>query len=219
MRLGSRLPKQFVEVAGHPMITHSIKAFEASAPIQAIIVVLPEERPSFVDEEIRSEKIVSVTSGGPTRQASLSEGLTCLPEGTGVVLIHDAARPMVTPELVERVVEGVADEFVGAICGLPVEDALKEVSSEGEITSARRREGLWRAQTPQAFLRRPLEESLARADAEGIAGDDCSEIVTRAGYKVRAVMGDPLNIKVTFKRDLILCEKLLGGRAAGSESK
>lgn len=217
MRLGSRLPKQFVEVAGHPMIKHSIKAFEASALVDAVVVVLPEERPTFVDEELRSEKIASVTSGGAARQTSLAEGLACLPEESAIVLVHDAARPMITPALIQRVIEGVGNEFVGAVCGLPVEDAVKEVSAQGEIISTRRREGLWRAQTPQAFLRGPLEDSLARADAEGIVCDDCSEMVTRAGYKVRAVMGDPLNIKVTVKRDLILCEKLLAGRSAGSE--
>jgi 2-C-methyl-D-erythritol 4-phosphate cytidylyltransferase len=178
------------------------------------VVVVPEALREGLEAPLRGprgSKVVAVTGGGGLRQESLARGLACVPPGVEIVAVHDAARPMVTSAVIDGVVAGVADGFDGAVAAVPVDDAIKEVAEGGEILEPRSRGGLWRAQTPQAFVRACLETALARALADGIACDDCSEMATRVGYRVRVVPGDPRNIKVTRPGDLDLCERLLGG--------
>lgn len=212
-RLGGEVPKQFLDLAGDPLLVHSLSTFQGSQRVDAIVVVLPESRPRFIDEMIALPKVCSVTNGGETRQASLGQGLQCLPDETDVVMVHDAARPLMRDSLVHRVLEGLVEgSFHGAIPGIPIEDSIKEVSISKQVLRTRAREGIWRAQTPQAFLRGPLEDSLARADAEYFLADDCSELLLRAGYTVVAVDGDSWNLKVTRPLDLALCERILESR-------
>jgi 2-C-methyl-D-erythritol 4-phosphate cytidylyltransferase len=124
-RFGSPVVKQFLDLAGRPMLAHALLAFEQSPRVTATVVVLPRERPAFVDDELTGfPKVWSVTDGGPTRQASLGEGLICLPDGTDIVLVHDAARPAVQLSLIARVIGGLDDAYDGAGPALPVEDAL-----------------------------------------------------------------------------------------------
>jgi 2-C-methyl-D-erythritol 4-phosphate cytidylyltransferase len=208
-RLGSTVPKQFIDLGGRPVLTHALLAFEATDEVDATVVVLPDERPAFIDRELLLPKITSVTAGGPTRQASLGEGLICLPDETDVVLVHDAARPLVEPALIRRVIDGIDASHDGAIPAVPVADALKEVTAEGLVVGRRPRVGVWRAQTPQGFRRECIEDALARADSDGVVCEDCSEMAVRAGYRVQVVAGDPRNLKVTRKEDLRLIEALL----------
>jgi 2-C-methyl-D-erythritol 4-phosphate cytidylyltransferase len=223
VRFGADVAKQFLDLAGQPMLTHALAAFERSPEVAATIVVLPVERPPFVDLALGGlAKLASVTNGGPTRQASLSEGLVCLPDETEIVLVHDAARPAVQPSLIARVVDALGDDeddldvpYDGAIPAIPVDDALKEVTEEGLVVGRRARAGLWRAQTPQGFRRECLEDALARADAEGILCEDCAEMAVRAGYRIRTVPGDPTNLKATRREDLRLLEALLAGSLDG----
>lgn len=215
-RIGG-VPKQFLDVGGRPMLVHSLLALEATARVSAVVVVLPEVSPPFVGEAIALPKVRSVAIGGSTRQASLGEGLICIPDETAVVLVQDAARPLLTPGLVDRVLDGFDGSCEGVVCAIPVDDALKSVSlADQTVLESRSRSSLWRAQTPQAFLRACLEDSLARADARGLASEDCSEMAVRAGYKVRVVRGDRGNLKVTEQEDLRLCEALLAGPRPGS---
>jgi 2-C-methyl-D-erythritol 4-phosphate cytidylyltransferase len=195
------------------MFVHPLEALDRAARVSAIVVVLPEERPDFVDEHLSKEKICSIANGGASRQVSLGQGLECLPEETTVVLVHDAARPLLDRRLIDRVLDGFDGSFHGVISAIPMDDSIKEVSDAREILSARARRSLWRAQTPQAFLRDSLEDALARADAEGIDCDDCSELLTRAGYRVKVVEGDPWNLKVTRPKDVSLAEAILAARA------
>lgn len=210
-RVGGDLPKQFLELGDSPMFVHPLRTLSNCALVDAIVVVVPEVRPAFLDDEFGVPKVVSVTSGGVTRQDSLGEGLVCVPDQTAIVIVHDAARPLVREALVERVLGALDDSREGAIAALPVSDALKEVSS-GEILGGRSRSGLWRAQTPQAFHRAALEEAVTRAQADGFVCDDCAEMVFRAGYRVRVVEGDSDNIKVSSPADLRLCEAILAAR-------
>lgn len=212
-RLGSAVAKQFLDLAGRPMLAHALLAFERTPEVTATVVVLPPDRPAFVDHELTTlPKVWSVTDGGPTRQASLGEGLVCLPDESDIVLVHDAARPAVQPSLVARVLDGLDATYDGAVPAIPIEDALKEVTNEGLVVGRRSRAGLWRAQTPQGFRRECIEDALARADAEGILCEDCAEMAVRAGYRVRVVPGDPGNLKATRMEDLRLLEALLAGR-------
>jgi 2-C-methyl-D-erythritol 4-phosphate cytidylyltransferase len=129
--------------------------------------------------------------------------------GATVIAVHDAARPLVTTAIVEEVVGGVSGEFDGAIAAIPLDDAIKEVGDAGAIVRPLSRVGLWRAQTPQAFRRACIEASIEQAVAEGVACDDCSEMATRAGYRVRVVAGSPRNVKITRPGDIELCRALL----------
>lgn len=206
-------PKQFLDLAGRPMFVHPLEALEQAEAVAAIVVVLPEERPDFVEEHLSKDKICSITNGGASRQASLGQGLECLPEQTAVVLVHDAARPLLDQKLIHRVLSGFDGAFHGVVSAVPMDDSVKEVSEGREILSARMRRSLWRAQTPQGFLRDSLEDALARADADGVECDDCSELLTRSGYRVKVVEGDPWNLKVTRPRDVSLAEAILAARA------
>jgi len=211
-RMGQELPKQFLDLGGRPVLLHSLEALESCRDVDATVVVLPDTRPSFIDSEIDLPKVCSVAIGGETRQSSLSQGLVCLPEQTDVVLVQDAARPLVTRALISKVLSGIDGAFHGAIAALPMEDAIKEVAESDEILGSKTKQGLWRAQTPQVFLRASLEDALARADANGIETEDCSELLVRAGYRVKAIEGDPSNIKVTRPEDLRICESILASR-------
>jgi 2-C-methyl-D-erythritol 4-phosphate cytidylyltransferase len=211
-RAGGDVPKQFLDLAGQPMLAHPLGALSASESIASIVVVLPEARPPFIEEELKLPKITSLAVGGATRQASLAEGLVCLPEDSSIVLVHDAARPLLTTGLIERVLDGLEESVDGAICAVPLDDALKEVTADGEVVGNLPRRGAWRAQTPQVFSRKSLDEALALADSEQRICDDCSEMLIRAGFRVRAVKGEPWNIKVTTKADLNLAEKILMSR-------
>lgn len=212
-RMPNGLQKQFVDLAGKPLITHSLLAIESAPEVDATVVVLPADRPAFIDQEINLPKVCSVTTGGNSRQSSLSQGLVCLPEQTEIVVVHDAARPLVRPTLFSKVVNGMQSGEHGCVTGLPMDDAVKEVSASGEVYGGRTKRGLWRAQTPQAFVRSSLDDALARADAEGVEAEDCSELLVTAGYRVSIVEGDVWNIKVTRPKDLWLCESIL---ASGS---
>lgn len=211
-RAGGDLPKQFLQLGDRPMMSHSLAALAGADEVASIVVVLPSERPSFIEDELNHEKITSIAEGGPTRQASLAEGLICIPDEASVVLVHDAARPLLTTGLTSRVLNGLSDHFDGAISAIRMEDALKEVTGVGEVVRGLPRRGLWRAQTPQAFERSALEDSLSRADAEGRVCEDCSEMLVRSGYRIRAVPGEVSNLKVTTMADLKLAETLLGAR-------
>lgn len=210
-RVGAETPKQFLDIDGDPMVQHSLTAFDSCDDIASIIVVIPDG----ADVELRASKLIAVVAGGETRQASLGQGLIALPDEAEMVAVHDAARPLVRPALVSKVIASVGDAD-GAMAALPMEDAVKEVSSEGRVLRSRSRSGLWRVQTPQVFKRGVLEDALAAADAEHFIGDDCADLVLRAGGSVVAVEGDPWNIKVTFLPDVAIAEKVILARRESS---
>lgn len=213
-RAGGLAPKQFLDLAGRPLVAHSLEVFESSLEISSIVLVLPSEHRAYLEEPLDSPKLESIAIGGELRQDSLAQGMVCLPEATDVVLVHDAARPLVTQDLVERVLSGLKPPFDGSICVVDEEDALKEVSPEAEVMGFRSKHGFKRAQTPQAFSRGPMEDAIARVAASGETCEDCSEMLTRAGYRVRTVPGDHWNIKVTRTSDLGLCERILEARGS-----
>lgn len=210
-RFGAGTAKQFMLLAGRPMFVHSLQTLASSPDVETVVVVLPAERPQWVGEELTSPKIWSLAEGGPTRQASLEQALMDLPPYSETVLVHDAARPLLSPELLGTLLKALDASCDGVIPAIPLEDALKLVSEDGEVTSAMDRRGVWRAQTPQVFRRAALEDSVGRSSSVGHQSHDCSEMLTRAGYRVRVVRGDPFNIKVTTASDLRLAELILEG--------
>ncbi|MCW3036834.1 MAG: 2-C-methyl-D-erythritol 4-phosphate cytidylyltransferase [Actinobacteria bacterium] len=220
-RLAGTMPKPFAMLAGTRVLDHSLAALGDAPSVGIVVVVVPEAlRDELGGRLLAMPKVAAVVAGGPSRQESLALGLAGLPgvaAGDGVIVVHDAARPLVTPAIFEDVVRAVSGEFDGAIAAIPVDDALKQVGDGGGIVGPRSRAALWRAQTPQAFRRHCIEASVKQALADGVVCDDCSEMATRAGYRVRVVAGSARNVKITRPGDIELCLALLAGEPVEPE--
>ncbi len=209
-RLGLDRPKAFANLAGRPLLAESLDRLDRCPWVDAIVVAAPadwEEPAILLSEELATTKVVSCVTGGATRAESVRLALADVPEEAAVVLVHDAARPLVDDAVVERVLAPLAEGFDGVVPALPMSDTVKRVES-GVVLETVSREGLLRAQTPQAFIAQALRRALA-----GDPGDatDCASLVEAAGGRVAVVDGDPRLLKVTTPGDLALVEALLGG--------
>jgi 2-C-methyl-D-erythritol 4-phosphate cytidylyltransferase len=208
-RLGGDRPKAFAKLAGRPLLAESLERLERSDWIEEIVVVAPEgwEEPSILlAEELGAGKVRASVAGGATRADSVRAGLAEVPDEAAVVLVHDAARPVLPEEVLERVVGALGDGWEGAVPALPLADTVKRAGAEGEVVETVDRSGLVAVQTPQAFVADVLRRALA---GDG-SGTDCSAFVEAAGGRVRIVEGDPRLLKVTTADDLAVVETLLG---------
>ena len=212
-RLGGDTPKQFLQLVDRPMLCHSLDAFEACEAVDSVVLVVPGA--SFTLPPGMYSKLYVEVTGGATRQESVANGLATLPPTVGVVMVHDAARPLLDVDLIERLLAALDGSCDGVIPGIPLEDSIKRVSGDGRLQSEVDRTGVWRVQTPQVFGREQLEDALARAVSEDEDSPDCSQMLTRAGYRVKVVEGDPINLKVTRRLDLKLAEVYLRARWGG----
>jgi 2-C-methyl-D-erythritol 4-phosphate cytidylyltransferase len=206
-RLGNDRPKAFANLAGRPLLAETLERLEASEWIEALVVAAPEawEEPSILlAEEIGAGKVHAAVTGGATRADSVRAGLAEVPESAVVVVVHDAARPLLGDDVLERVIAGLGDGWDGAVPALPLADTVKRADGEAVVETVDR-EGLYAAQTPQAFL----ADALRRAFAGGHDATDCAGLVEAAGGRVRLVEGDRRLLKVTTPADLELVEALL----------
>ncbi len=200
-RLGLDRPKAFASLNNRPLIAESLERLDGSEWIEGIVVAAPpgwEEPCILVAEEVAAGKVAETVTGGATRTESVRNALAEVPGEATIVLVHDAARPLVTDEVVERVLTAVGDGWDGAVPGLPVSDTLKRVDGEA-VAETVDREGLVVAQTPQGFLADILRRALADGDAS-----DCAALVEAGGGRVRFVLGDRRLLKVTEPADLEL---------------
>jgi len=215
-RFGAALPKQFLHLAGEPVLARTARALLAAPEINGIIVAAPE---AFLEETEKTlsccrKRLLKVVVGGATRQDSVARGIAALPAETDLVVVHDAARPLVEPELVSRCVEAAA-RHGAAILAVEVKDTLKR---EGQgtlvpmIAETLDRRGLWRAQTPQAAKADLLRRAYDLALKEGFQGTDEAMLLERAGIPVALVPGNERNIKITRQEDLAMAEALFGAR-------
>lgn len=202
--------KQYLELAGEPMVLRSLRLFLEHPAFDWVIVALPAEDmaapPLFLPEG------VTVVAGGETRGESVGYGLAAVPESADVVLIHDAARPLVTREVVQRVLDAAASG-VGVVPAVPVADTLKRVAGDGAVVETVDRSALWVAQTPQGFPRRMILDAYRQAAERGTVATDDAALVESAGGRVVVVDGDARNIKITTPPDLELAETILATRA------
>jgi 2-C-methyl-D-erythritol 4-phosphate cytidylyltransferase len=205
-RLGAGGPKAFVEIAGRPMLEWSLDAFRAATTIAEIVVATPPDQ----DERVAEQGVIAV-AGGEHRSESVSNALELC--GEEIVVVHDAARPLVTPELIDVMVEELvaAEDAAAVIAASPVTDTVKEVGDEGRVERTLDRSGLWAVQTPQVFRADTLREALADPDALPAASDDAT-LVERQGGRVVIHSTSPDNIKVTTPSDLRVAELLLRER-------
>ena len=208
-RAGSEELKQFRWVAGKPMLLHSVQTFMAHPDVGTVVVVLPAryagDPPPWLFQCDVDRLLVSI--GGRTRSESVANGLDDLPDEADIVLVHDAARPLVGMRTIERVVEAVRGG-TPAIAALPVVDTLKEATTDGAIVRTVDRASLWRAQTPQGFPRALLVEAHRRAREERIAATDDAALCERLGHVVRVVRGSERALKVTEPGDFARVEAL-----------
>lgn len=216
-RFGNPGGKQLIDAAGRPLMTWSLLAFDAAPSVGHIVVVCPAER----TEEVRRRAVdpfdltvpVSFAPAGDTRQDSTRSGLAEVPETCDFVAIHDGARPLITPEVIEGAVRVLCEdaELDGVVCGQPAVDTLKLVE-DGMILDTPDRSRFWTVQTPQIFRVEALRRAEDVVRAEGFVGTDDASIVERAGGRVRCVEAPRDNLKVTLPEDLPLVEFLLSSR-------
>ena len=210
-RIGGGTPKQFIEIAGVPMLLRSIRPFARHPDVAHIAVVLRAGDAAAPPAWLlaHASEMLSIVAGGAERSDSVAAGLAALPPGCEVVLVHDAARPFIETSLIDRVIAG-ARAGNGTVPALPVTDTIKEVDAADPELVARTmpREQLRSVQTPQGFPRRILEDAHASARRDGRKGSDDAALVEQAGGTVRIVAGDPHNVKVTTTEDLELTEYL-----------
>jgi 2-C-methyl-D-erythritol 4-phosphate cytidylyltransferase len=207
-RLGLDRPKAFAALGGRPLLAESLERLEASGWIEAIVVVAPpewEEPAILLAEELGCGKVTASVTGGETRAESVRLGVAEVPEEAEILLVHDAARPLLGEEVLERVLAPFSEGWDGVVPGLPLADTVKRVRGDQVAETLPRRE-LVAVQTPQAFV-----ASVLRAALAGELGDagDCAALVEARGGRVRVVPGDRRLLKVTDAADLELVESWL----------
>ena len=210
-RMGAGRPKAFLGLAGEPLLLKAARAFEAARSVDAIVAVVPADEIDTARALLAPlGKVAAVVTGGARRQDSVLEGLKQAPEGfEGVVLVHDAARPLVDAALIEAVVRA-ADEGGAALPVLDLVDTVKRVR-DGRVVETLDRSELGGAQTPQGFRFRLLVDAYEAAFRDRVVLTDEAMAVERLGLPVTAVPGSPRNRKITTPEDLAWAEGVLSG--------
>jgi 2-C-methyl-D-erythritol 4-phosphate cytidylyltransferase/2-C-methyl-D-erythritol 2,4-cyclodiphosphate synthase len=209
-RFGDARPKQTLVLAGRPILQRSVDVFLQSDLIADIVVALPSELAAHPPAYLAHDtKPLTIVEGGRRRQDSVALAFARISSRADVVVIHDAARPLVTGALIERTVEAAAATGA-AIAAVRASDTVKRAGPSGEIVGTLPRDEIFLAQTPQAFRVSVLRDALALQQE----GTDEAALAERAGHLVRLVEGDSRNLKITTPEDLAMAERLLGGAAA-----
>ena len=212
--MGGPTSKLFVPLNGRPLLAHTLRALQKSSAVRWIVLVVRDRERAQAEALIRRHKITKALSpclGGDSRTESVAKGFAELPREVEWVLVHDGARPCLTPRLIRQAVQ--AAERHGAVaCGLPAMLTVKAVDERREVRVTLDRDHLWFVQTPQVFRREWFAQALERADHRLTHFPDDAALLESAGFPVSMVSGDPLNVKVTTKEDLLLAGAILKSR-------
>lgn len=213
-RMGNSRPKQYLPLAGRPMIHHALSTLCASSRLSRVFVVLAEQDEEWDRHDWRplGSRLSVLRCGGPTRADSVLNGLQAIgaqAQPDDWMLVHDAARPCLSPLQLDALIGEVGDDEVGGILAVPVADTLKRATGDGRIEATVSRERLWQAQTPQMFRHGLLREALLDARARAHLVTDEAGAVEALGHRPRLVACDAANLKVTFPSDLALAERIL----------
>lgn len=217
-RFGDPRGKQFVELAGLPLVAWSLLAFDNAPSVAHIVVVCAQDRTDQMQNDVLSRlklrKKVSLAAGGATRQDSVFSGLMAAPPELPLVAIHDAARPLIEVQTIEGCLDAVRTnkQVDGAICASRTTDTLKVVDGSGRIVGTPDRSQYWCAQTPQSFARKVVVAAHESALLQGFVGTDDASLVEHTGGTVCVVESPRDNIKVTVPEDLALAEATLAAR-------
>ena len=213
-----KISKQFVPIAGEPILMHTLKRFVQSPRVSEVYLAMRKAEGKDFESRLAKEKLdkpVYVVEGGEHRQHSVANALTALaktkPKPDDVVLVHDAVRPFIDTSVIEDVIDAVATAGA-AIAGLPAVDTIKQVERTAHgaiVTSTIPRERVVQAQTPQGARYSILKKAFDDAATDGFVGTDEASLVERSGHQVSVVMGSPHNIKITTPADMELAEFLI----------
>jgi len=222
--MGDRSPKQLLRVAGRSLLERSVEAFAAHPSVQELVVALPRELAADPPPYLTAaRKPVRIVAGGSRRQDSVANAFGAIDGRAELVIIHDAARPFASADLIGRTIAAAA-ESGAALAALPARDTVKRAAPAGADGGSGRlvvetipRESVFLAQTPQAFRRDVLSDALARGARDGVDATDEASLAERAGHPVRLVDGEATNIKITTPEDLPMAEAI--ARSADSESE
>jgi len=212
-RLGADRPKAFVKFGERTLVAASLETFEDHDGIDGIVVAVPdgfETEMSLVADDLGAGKIAVAVAGGASRAESVANALACLPESAHFVLVHDAARPLVDQDLIDRVMQGLAEGADGVVPALAVTDTVKRLGADGAVAETFDRATLRAVQTPQGFPVERLAAAIERAGDRLAEATDCASLVEAAGGRVICVEGDPRNLKVTTAEDLRRAQELAG---------
>ena len=218
-RMGCELPKQFITLAGRPLLVHALAAFDRANRVDRVVLVTLADSVDRCQEVVGRwgiRKVAAVVTGGARRQDSVAEGLGAVPDDADVVAIHDGARPLILPEQIDAVID-LAREKGAAALGTPVRDTVKEIEN-GRVLQTLDRSRLWRVQTPQAFRAPMLRRAHEAAARCAFAGTDDTSLVERQKAPVYLVTGREDNLKVTAPEDLAMAESILRSRGGGMPS-
>jgi len=213
-RFGDAVPKQYLDISGHPLIFHTLLALTKVSRIDDITVVLSPDDNHWqnyqADWTLLGSKVSTVRVGGNSRSLTVVNGLDAIASRIGLgaddwVMVHDAARPCIRPELVEQFIDELESDSVGGLLALPLNDTIKFDDGNLRVEKTVSRERLWRAQTPQMFRSQLLSKALTMCPD---ATDEAQAIETM-GHQPKLVMGDSANLKVTYAPDLKLARMLL----------
>ncbi|MGD0228796.1 MAG: 2-C-methyl-D-erythritol 4-phosphate cytidylyltransferase [Syntrophorhabdales bacterium] len=211
-RMGSSTNKQFLLLDNRPILVHTLQVFQECRPVDGIYLVVNQKDLSIIQEEILEayhfSKILKLVIGGRLRQDSVRNGLEAIDETCDIVIIHDAARPFVSPAFVEKSIF-LMEMFDAIIPAIPAKDTIKVVSKEGFVQKTLERDALWHIQTPQTFKYELITKAYREGMGKKLCGYDDSTFIEHLGKKVKVVEGSPYNIKITTPEDLIIAKGLL----------
>ena len=210
-RMGGGVNKNFFEVAGEPILIRTLKTFSQVERVNFLIVIVAAHEVETVEKLLRGTKGLKswvVTIGGSERQYSIANGLKLLPDDAEIILVHDAARPLISTRTINDVIDA-AEKFGGAIAAVPSKDTIKIVDAEGFVKHTPPRSELVAVQTPQGFRREILLQAYDKAATENFLGTDDSSLAERLGVKIKIVASDYQNIKITTPEDMTIAESFL----------
>jgi 2-C-methyl-D-erythritol 4-phosphate cytidylyltransferase / 2-C-methyl-D-erythritol 2,4-cyclodiphosphate synthase len=216
-RMNSGAPKQFLEIAGKPILLRTVESILAIEEVIQVVIAIPSEHIKTAEsilKQLAQEKVHCVP-GGSNRQESVRNGIAHIGQDADVIMVHDAVRPICDRDMMRRVLEA-AWEKGAAVPGIPATDTIQRVSRSGRVLATPPRQELYAIQTPQAFHAGILKSALDRAHDAGFLGTDESSVVRWAGHPVVVVPGSPDNIKITRPMDLELAELLIAKGARGA---
>ena len=216
VRMGADRPKAFLRLRGLTLLERSIGVFVSHPGVERVVAAVPDPGEAARVLGPPHGKVVLVP-GGATRQDSVGAGLQALTPGTDeIILVHDAARPLVSRQVIDTVIAAAAG-YGAAVPVIPPTNTIKQVAPDGVIEATLPRGRLWLAQTPQGFRGPVLRGAYARATRDGFLGTDDAALVERTGHRVHMVEGSPRNLKITSPLDLALAEAILAQDTDGGE--
>jgi 2-C-methyl-D-erythritol 4-phosphate cytidylyltransferase len=213
VRMGQNTPKPYMELAGKPILAHTLEVFEKAPEVREVTLVVHPEELDYCQEKVIApfgfKKVLRLVPGGKERQDSVYHALKVLQneDDLEIVLVHDGVRPFITPELVREVIQA-ARRHGAAVLGLPAQDTLKKVSEQGLIRQTIERQDIWQIQTPQAFQATLLWRAYVEAYARNFYGTDDASLLEELHLPVVVISGSPFNLKITTPLDLQLAEAI-----------